>query len=77
MIVIALALKGIDYEYKPVHLLQDGGQQVSVDKNTLVWIQSNKSNLLFPENFTAYLCDLVSWYNLFFTPVDSNSIYKY
>ena len=25
---VALALKGIEYEYKPVHLLQDGGQQV-------------------------------------------------
>ena len=25
---VALALKGIDYDYKPVHLLQDGGQQV-------------------------------------------------
>ncbi len=24
----ALALKGIDYEYKAVHLVQDGGQQV-------------------------------------------------
>ena len=27
---VALALKGIDYEYKSVHLLQDGGQQVRV-----------------------------------------------
>ena len=27
---VALALKGIDYDYKPVHLLQDGGQQVCV-----------------------------------------------
>ena len=25
----ALALKGIDYETHPVHLLKDGGQQVS------------------------------------------------
>ncbi len=25
----ALALKGIDYEYKAVHLVQDGGQQVT------------------------------------------------
>lgn len=27
---VALALKGIDYDYKSVHLLQDGGQQVGV-----------------------------------------------
>ena len=25
----ALALKGIDYEYRAVHLLKDGGEQVS------------------------------------------------
>jgi hypothetical protein len=25
---IALAIKGIDFEIKPVHLLKDGGQQV-------------------------------------------------
>ena len=25
----ALALKGVEYEYKPIHLLQDGGQQVN------------------------------------------------
>ena len=25
----ALALKGIDYEYKAIHLLKDGGEQVS------------------------------------------------
>ncbi len=26
----ALALKGIEYEYRPVHLLKDGGEQVCV-----------------------------------------------
>ena len=25
---VALALKGIDYEYKAVHVLKDGGEQV-------------------------------------------------
>ena len=27
---IALAYKEIDYDYKPVHLVKDGGQQVSI-----------------------------------------------
>ena len=27
---LALALKGIEYEYRAVHLLKDGGEQVSV-----------------------------------------------
>jgi len=26
---VALALKGIDYEYKAVHLVKDGGEQVN------------------------------------------------
>ena len=27
---LALALKGIEYEYRAVHLLKDGGEQVSI-----------------------------------------------
>ncbi|XP_064600343.1 maleylacetoacetate isomerase-like [Liolophura sinensis] len=32
---IALALKGIDYEYVPVHLVKDGGQQHKEDYKTM------------------------------------------
>ena len=27
---VALAIKGIDFEIKPIHLLKDGGQQVCI-----------------------------------------------
>lgn len=32
---IALALKGLDYDYVPVHLLKDGGQQFSAEYRAL------------------------------------------
>jgi maleylacetoacetate isomerase len=32
---IALALKGLDYEYAPVHLLKDGGQQFTAGFKTM------------------------------------------
>ncbi len=32
---IALALKGLDYEYAPVHLLKDGGQQFAAGFKTM------------------------------------------
>ena len=28
ILTAALAMKGLEYDYKPVHLLKDGGQQV-------------------------------------------------
>ncbi len=53
----ALILKGIDFEYKPVHLVQDGGQQVCVSvlestyhSHTCMYIPacaSRKSRYLF------------------------------
>ena len=31
---VALAIKGVEYDYKPVHLVKDGGQQVCVNMST-------------------------------------------
>lgn len=32
---IALNVKGLEYEYKPIHLVKDGGQQLSEDFATV------------------------------------------
>ena len=33
----ALAIKGLDYDYKAVNLIQDGGQQVAPDNIYYIW----------------------------------------
>ncbi len=42
---IALELKNIKYEYKPVSLIKDGGEQVNIKKKVSFLNQLKKKNL--------------------------------
>ena len=45
--ILALAYKEIEYDYKPVHLVKDGGHQVSISVVTIpaVMVQLSGSQL--------------------------------